>query len=201
MTPSKPVSDLTLRPGDALLVADIQNDFLPGGSLGITGGDEVVPVLLRYIARFHAQGLPIFASRDWHPPHHCSFREEGGQWPVHCVVGSAGAQPPPRFSLPPSTLIIHKATCLDKDAYSVFEGTALETSLRAAGVRRLFVGGLATDYCVLNTVKDALARGFSVFLLVDAIRAVNLHPDDGRKAEEEMMRLGAGPIRCESLTG
>ena len=136
MTPSKPVPDVTLRPGDALLVADIQNDFLPGGSLGIKGGDEVVPVLLRYIAKFHAQSLPIFASRDWHPPHHCSFREQGGQWPVHCVIGSPGAQPPPHFSLPPSTLIIHKATCLDKDAYSVFEGTALETSLRAAGVRR-----------------------------------------------------------------
>lgn len=116
-------------------------------------------------------------------------------------MGSAGAQPPPHFSLPPSTLIIHKATCLDKDAYSVFEGTALETSLRAAGVRRLFVGGLATDYCVLNTVRDAVARGFSVFLLIDGIRAVNLHPEDGRKAEEEMIRLGARPIRCETLAG
>ena len=201
MTISKPVSHLTLRPGDALLVADIQNDFLPGGSLGITEGDEVVPVLLRYIAKFQAQGLPIFASRDWHPPHHCSFQEQGGQWPVHCVMGSSGAQPPPRFSLPPSTQIIHKATCLDKDTYSAFEGTALVTSLRTAGVRRLSVGGLATDYCVLNTVKDALARGFSVFLLVDAIRAVNLRPDDGRKAEEEMIRLGARPIRCENLAG
>jgi len=201
MTISKPVSHLTLRPGDALLVADIQNDFLPGGSLGITEGDEVVPVLLRYIAKFQAQELPIFASRDWHPPHHCSFQEQGGQWPVHCVMGSSGAQPPPRFSLPPSTQIIHKATCLDKDTYSAFEGTALETSLRAAGVRRLSVGGLATDYCVLNTVKDALARGFSVFLLVDAIRAVNLRPDDGRMAEEEMIRLGARPIRCENLAG
>ena len=201
MTISKPVSHLTLRPGDALLVADIQNDFLPGGSLGITEGDEVVPVLLRYLAKFQAQELPIFASRDWHPPHHCSFQEQGGQWPVHCLMGSSGAQPPPRFSLPPSTQIIHKATCLDKDTYSAFEGTALETSLRAAGVRRLSVGGLATDYCVLNTVKDALARGFSVFLLVDAIRAVNLRPDDGRKAEEEMIRLGARPIRCENLAG
>ena len=201
MTISKPVSHLTLRPGDALLVADIQNDFLPGGSLGITEGDEVVPVLLRYIAKFQAQGLPIFASRDWHPPHHCSFQEQEGQWPVHCVMGSSGAQPPTRFSLPPSTQIIHKATCLDKDTYSAFEGTALETSLRAAGVRRLSVGGLATDYCVLNTVKDALARGFSVFLLVDAIRAVNLRPDDGRMAEEEMIRLGARPIRCENLAG
>ncbi|TLY43962.1 MAG: isochorismatase family protein, partial [Nitrospirae bacterium] len=160
-----------------------------------------VPVLLRYIAKFQAQGLPTFASRDWHPPHHCSFQEQGGQWPVHCVMGSSGAQPPPRFSLPPSTQIIHKATCLDKDTYSAFEGTALETSLRAAGVRRLSVGGLATDYCVLNTVKDALARGFSVFLLVDAIRAVNLRPDDGRMAEEEMIRLGARPIRCENLAG
>ena len=201
MTISKPVSHLTLRPGDALLVADIQNDFLPGGSLGITEGDEVVPVLLRYIAKFQAQGLPIFASREWHPPHHCSIQEQGGQWPVHCVMGSSGAQPPPRFSLPPSTQIIHKATCLDKDTYSAFEGTALETSLRTAGVRRLSVGGLATDYCVLNTVKDALARGFSVFLLVDAIRAVNLRPDDGRMAEEEMIRLGARPIRCENLAG
>src|SRR5207249_9871290 len=107
MMPSKPVRDLILHRGDALLVADIQNDFLPGGSLGITGGDEVVPVLLRYIARFQAQGLLIFASRDWHPPHHCSFREQVGQWPAHFVIGSARADALPRFSLSPFTLLSH----------------------------------------------------------------------------------------------
>ncbi|HXF92452.1 MAG TPA: nicotinamidase [Nitrospiraceae bacterium] len=193
------MSTETLQPGDALIVVDVQNDFLPGGALGVPDGDQVVPVLMRYMARFESHGLPIFLSRDWHPPNHCSFREQGGPWPVHCVAGSPGSLPPPGFQAPPSAVVIHKATEPDQDAYSAFQGTSLDEWLRAAGVRRLFIGGLATDYCVLNTVKDARKLGYAVYLLTDGVRAVNVQPDDGRKAEEEMVRLGAVPIRLENL--
>jgi nicotinamidase/pyrazinamidase len=188
-----------LQAGDALLLVDVQNDFLPGGALGVPHGDEIVPVLNRYAAAFYARGLPVFATRDWHPPDHCSFREQGGAWPAHCVAGSKGAEFHPDFHLPPGTVVISKATDPKKEAYSAFEGTTLDERLREAGVRRLFIGGLATDYCVLNTVRDAIAHGYAVVLLMDAIRAVNLKPDDGRQAEEEMVRLGAVPIRWENL--
>ena len=188
-----------LYTGDALLIADIQNDFLPGGALGVKRGDEIVPVLLGYIDRFQSRGLPIFLSQDWHPPNHCSFRGQGGPWPIHCVAGSAGALPPPSFPIPRSATIIHKATLPDKEAYSAFQDTRLHEYLQAACIGRLFIGGLATDYCILNTVKDARVLGYHVCLLTDAIRAVNVAWEDGRKAEEAMVRLGAIPTRLESL--
>jgi nicotinamidase/pyrazinamidase len=196
---SQPASSMSLAADDALLIADIQHDFLPGGALGVAGGDEIIPVLRRYITRFESHGLPIIATRDWHPPNHCSFQERGGIWPVHCVAGSPGAEPPAGVHLPPKTLIIHKATTPDKEAYSAFEGTRLDAELRSAGIRRLFVGGLATDYCVLNTVKDAIRLGYTAVLLVDGIRAVNVHRNDGQAAEEDMIRLGAVPLRFENL--
>lgn len=188
-----------LYAGDALLIADLQNDFLPGGALGIKGGDEIVPVLRGYIDQFHSRGLPIFFSQDWHPPNHCSFREQGGPWPIHCVAGSAGALPPPTFSIPETAIIIRKATLPDKEAYSAFQDTSLHEHLQAAGIGRLFIGGLATDYCVLNTVKDARSLGYHVCLLTDAIKAVNVAWEDGRKAEETMVRLGAIPTSLERL--
>jgi nicotinamidase/pyrazinamidase len=188
-----------LKPDDALLIADVQNDFLPGGALGISGGDEILPVLLSYIGRFQSKGLPIFLTRDWHPVDHCSFRHQGGPWPVHCVAGSPGSLPPPSFEAPSSAVVIYKAIDATQEAYSAFERTPLHRHLQALGVRRLFIGGLATDYCVLNTVKDARALGYEVCLLRDAIRAVNVHPDDGRQAEEHMLGLGAVPVRLEAL--
>src|SRR5207247_4602082 len=175
------------------------DDCLPGGALGVPRGDEVVPVLNRYMAAFRARGLPILASRDWHPAKHCSFLEQGGVWPVHCVVDTKGAEFLPDLHLAPSTIVISKATDPKKDAYSAFEGTALDEHLRKTGVRRLFIGGLATDYCVLNTVRAALKGGYAVCLLMDGIRWVHLKPDEGRKAEEEMISLGAVPIRLENL--
>lgn len=190
---------ISLQSDDALLIADIQNDFLAGGALDIGGGDEVIPILLRYLRRFHTQGLPIFLTRDWHPPDHCSFREQGGLWPVHCVAGSPGSLPPPGFETPASAVIIYKAIDRDQEAYSAFQNTTLDRHLRAIGVRRLFIGGLATDYCVLNTVKDARTSGYEVCLLMDGIKAVNLQPADGRQAEQEMIRLGAVPVRLEML--
>lgn len=189
----------SLTPQDALLIADVQNDFLPGGALGISGGDEIVPVLLAYIHRFQAKGLPIFLSRDWHPPNHCSFHRRGGPWPVHCVAASPGSLAPSSFKAPPSAVLIYKAIDANEEAYSAFEHTTLHRHLQALSVRRLFVGGLATDYCVLNTVKDARALGYEVCLLTDGIRAVNVHPEDGRRAEAQMIRLGAVPMRLEAL--
>ncbi len=185
---------LTLGRGDALIVVDVQNDFLPGGRLAVPRGDEVVAPLNQYLRAFHARGLPIYATRDWHPPDHCSFAPQGGPWPPHCVAGSEGAAFAAGLALPPETVVISKATTAAKDAYSGFEGTDLAARLRAQGVRRAFTGGLATDYCVLNTVRDALEEGFEVYLLTDAIRAVDVKPGDGAQAEAEMRRLGAKPI-------
>jgi nicotinamidase/pyrazinamidase len=183
--------------GDALLIVDVQNDFLPGGALAVKGGDEILPVLHGYVDLFQWHGLPIYWTQDWHPPNHCSFREQGGPWPIHCVAGSAGALPPPSFPIPETAIIIHKATLPEKDAYSAFQETPLHGHLQAASIGQLFIGGLATDYCVLNTVRDARVLGYHVCLLTDAIRAVNADPDDGRKAEEAMIRLGAIPTRLE----
>jgi len=114
-------------------------------------------------------------------------------------VGSPGSLPPSNFQPPASAVLIYKAIDPDKDAYSTLEDTPLDRHLRALRIRRLFIGGLATDYCVLNTVRDARRLGYQVCLLMDGIKAVNLHPDDGRQAEAEMLRLGAVPVRLESV--
>jgi len=190
---------LTLGPGDALIVVDVQNDFLPGGSLAVPEGDAVVAPLNRYAAAFAAKNLPVYATRDWHPANHCSFRAQGGPWPPHCVADTAGAAFAPGLKLPARTTVISKATAADKDAYSGFEGTDLDARLRAQGVKRVFVGGLATDYCVLNTVRDARKLGYDVLLLTDAVRAVNVKPGDGQDAEAEMRRLGARPCTLTAL--
>jgi nicotinamidase/pyrazinamidase len=155
--------------GDALLVVDVQNDFLPGGALGVAGGDEIVPVLNAWLERARQARVPVFATRDWHPPGHCSFRESGGPWPVHCVAGSIGSRFASALALPPLAQVISKATAPDREAYSSFAGTDFARRLAAAGVKRIFIGGLATDYCVVDTTKDALALGYAVVLLLDAV--------------------------------
>ena len=188
-----------LQSDDALIIVDVQNDFLPGGSLAVPHGDEVVPALNRYIRAFGKKKLTVFATRDWHPSNHCSFKAQGGIWPPHCVQRSRGAELALDLQLPQSAVIISKATTLEQDAYSGFEGTDLHDRLQALGVKRLFIGGLATDYCVLNTVKDALSLGYEVYLLEDAIHAVNVQPDDGKKAKDEMIRLGAKLMRVGNI--
>lgn len=177
-------------PGDALVVVDMQNDFVTG-TLAVAGAAEVIEPLNRAIALFGGRGLPVFATRDWHPPDHCSFAPQGGPWPVHCVAGTTGADFVPGLRLPVDAIPVFKATRRDVEAYSTFAGTPLAAELRGRHVRRLFVGGLATDYCVLNTVRDATAEGFEIVVLGDAVRAVNVHEDDGARAEAEMRRLGA----------
>jgi nicotinamidase/pyrazinamidase len=194
-----PSGKITLGAHDALIVVDVQVDFLPGGRLAVPDGDAVVPVLNRYLAAFAARGLPVYATRDWHPADHCSFRARGGPWPPHCIADSPGARFAAGLALPPATTVVSKATTADTDAYSGFEGTDLDARLRTAGVRRVLVGGLATDYCVLNTVRDARRLGYEVCLLRDAIRAVNVQPDDGARAETEMQRLGARPLTLDAL--
>jgi len=185
--------------GDALLVVDVQNDFLSGGNLAVPDGDLVIPVLNQYIAIFSSAGLPTVASRDWHPVNHCSFTEQGGPWPPHCVADTAGADFAAGLSLPETTLVISKAIQPDKDAYSAFDGTNLEQQLRKRKITRIFVGGLATDYCVVSTVRDALALSFRVGLLADAVRGVNIRAGDDHRALAEMQTLGAEMFTLEEL--
>jgi nicotinamidase/pyrazinamidase len=177
--------------GDALLVVDVQNDFLPGGALGVPSGDDVIEPLNRAIGAFERARQPVFYSRDWHPANHCSFRARGGPCPPHCVAGSKGAGFAKKLRVPPGAIVISKATTPERDAHSAFQGTTLSAQLRAAGVRRVFVGGLATDYCVRATVLDARKQGFDVHVLADAVRAVEVEPGDGERALEEMRQSGA----------
>lgn len=190
---------ISLKPGDALIVVDVQNDFLPGGSLAVPDGDEVISVLNEYLAQFETHSLPVFATRDWHPSDHCSFEAQGGVWPVHCVAETDGAHFATQLELPADTMVISKATRADEEAYSGFQGTDLTRQLHEENIERVFIGGLATDYCVLETVRDALAHDFEVVLLTDAIRAVNVESDDGEKAITEMSRSGAQLIRHEQI--
>jgi nicotinamidase/pyrazinamidase len=185
---------INIQEGDALIVVDLQNDFLPGGALAVPDGNQVIPVMNEYMHIFEEKDLPIFATRDWHPPKHSSFRAQGGPWPPHCIQNTEGAEFPTELKLYEDTTIISKATEPKPDAYSGFDRTDLHDRLQNLGVKRLFIGGLATDYCVLNTVKNALSLGYQVYLLKDAIRAVNVQPGDGEKAKEEMVKLGAKPI-------
>jgi nicotinamidase/pyrazinamidase len=191
--------NVTLGSADALLIVDVQRDFLPDGKLGVPDGDAVVPILNRYIETARKKGVPVFASRDWHPEKHCSFKPQGGPWPEHCVAGTVGAQFADGLRLPPDAVVIDKAIREEVDAYSAFSGTTLAGELRTRGIKRVLVGGLATDYCVLNTVRDALREGFQAVLLEDAIRAVNVKPDDGARAEREMEQGGAVPLRYDEL--
>ncbi len=184
---------------DALLIVDVQNDFCPGGALAVTDGDRVVPALNRYIERFQKSRLPIFATRDWHPEKTRHFKAYGGLWPPHCIQGTKGAEFRADLRLPPNAVVVSAGMAADEEGYSGFDGrdekgTALAELLRAQGVGRLFVGGLATDYCVKHTVLDGLKQGFRVVLLEDATRAVNLLPGDGEGAIEAMVQAGAEKI-------
>lgn len=177
--------------GDGLLLVDVQNDFCPGGALPVPEGDRIVPVLNRHIEAAVRAGIPVFASRDWHPAGHCSFKEQGGPWPVHCVQNTWGAEFHPDLKLPESAEILSKGTRVDADSYSAFGGTGLDEKLKARGIRRLWIGGLAQDVCVRATVLDARKLGYEVHVLRDATRPVNVRPDDGERALREMQEAGA----------
>jgi nicotinamidase/pyrazinamidase len=180
-------NDLNLSKDDALIIVDVQRDFCPGGALPVPAGDQVVPVLNEYIKLFKKANARTFATRDWHPPNHISFRAYGGPWPPHCIQNSEGAEFHPDLKLPEDTYIVSKAMDPSKESYSGFDGTLLNATLKERGVTRVFVGGLATDYCVKNTVLDAIERGFETVLLLDAVRGINANLGDAEKAINEMV--------------
>jgi nicotinamidase/pyrazinamidase len=187
----------------ALLIVDVQNDFCPGGALGVPGGDRVVEPLNRAAERFVEAGLPVFASRDWHPAVTRHFSQYGGNWPPHCVQGTLGADFHPALRLPAGTMIISKGASPDLDSYSAFEGaledgTTLGSCLAALGVGHIYVGGLATDYCVRSSALDAVQAGFRVTVLTDGVAGVELKPGDSAQALEEMARAG---VRLATVDG
>ncbi|GIX21596.1 MAG: bifunctional pyrazinamidase/nicotinamidase [Gammaproteobacteria bacterium] len=181
-----------LQKEDALLIVDVQNDFMPGGALPVPEGDRIVPVLNRWIEAARRAGAWVIASRDWHPRFHVSFREQGGPWPEHCVQDTPGAAFHPGLALGPETIVVSKGTRFDRDAYSAFQDTGLEVFLRTRGVRRLWIGGLAQDVCVLHTVLDACRHGFETHWIRDATRPVSA--ESGPKAEKDMARAGARAV-------
>ncbi len=189
---------MEIRKGDALVIVDVQNDFLPGGALAVPEGDAVIAPLNRAIHLFHEKGLPIIATRDWHPENHCSFEKQGGPWPSHCVQNTHGAAFAEALALPEDALIVSKAFLPDKEAYSGFEGEPkLADWLREHGISRVFVGGLATDYCVRATALDARKAGFDVVLLRDAVRGVA--PETTDKALAEMQAAGVEMTTSKEL--
>jgi nicotinamidase/pyrazinamidase len=195
----KSTDKIELGKGDALVIIDIQNDFLPSGSLAVPEGEQVIPVLNGYIDRFIERQLPVLTTRDWHPSNHCSFIQQGGPWPEHCIAGTRGAEFASDLHLPASVKIFSKATDADQDSYSDFANPTFKEQLDNMEVRRLFIGGLATEYCVLNTVLDALNYHYKVLLLTDAIRAIDVRPQDGENAINEMIQKGAIPITLSMI--
>lgn len=184
------------RAKTALIAVDVQNDFLPDGALGVPSGDQVVEPLLDAANEVDL----VVASRDWHPGDHMSFEANGGIWPVHCVAETEGAALHPEIEAI-ADIIIDKATETEVDAYSAFQGTGLAELLRDAGVERVLVGGLATDYCVKATALDGIEAGFEVEVLADAARAVNVNPGDGEAALREVAQAGAEVRRGDLIAG
>jgi len=183
--------DLNITDKDVLIIADVQKDFLPGGALGIKNGDQIIPALNDYIDIFKKAKAKIVASRDWHPPNHVSFKEQGGQWSPHCVQETDGAQFSPNLKLPNDVTIISKATDPNKEAYSVFDSTGLADQLKAQGITRIFIGGLATDYCIVNSVVDAKNAGLDSVVLADATCGIDATPGDVDRAFKKMAANGA----------
>ena len=181
---------------DALILVDVQKDFCTGGKLAVPDGDQIVPVLNQYMEEFKSAHLPVFVTRDWHPAETIHFNTGGGVWPPHCIQGTTGAEFHSDLALYKDVVIISSGTRPDEQGFSGFEGKdsqgkPLLDLLRQHDVDRLFVGGLATDYCVRSTVLDALRLGFRVVLIKDAIRGVDLKSGDSQRAIEEMIREGA----------
>ncbi|WP_447970335.1 isochorismatase family protein [Nitrospira sp. M1] len=175
----------------ALLLIHLQNDFFPGGALAVTHSDQILPPINQYIAYFQHHGATIMATRDWHPPNHCSFQEQGGPNPVHCIQGSRGAQFHADLHLPTGSLIISGATNPKKEVYSGFDGTSLADYLEDQGAKTIYVVGLATEYWVKHTVLDGIKLGLHAVVLEDGIRGMNSKPDDSEQALQEMTAAGA----------
>jgi nicotinamidase/pyrazinamidase len=188
----------------ALVIVDVQNDFCPGGALGVKEGDKIISVLNQYIDYFYQKGLPVFASRDWHPPKTKHFKKYNGNWPSHCVQNTKGAQFRDSLQLPKRTIIISKGISPDSEGYTIFQGedaqgVTFEELLNEESIEQLYLGGIATDFCVKASVLDGLRKGYEIKLLVDAIAGVNLKPGDSRAAIEEMTTAGAQKITIDDL--
>lgn len=180
----------------ALVIVDVQNDFFPGGTLPVPEGDKVVPLLNDYINKFQKADIIIYASRDWHPEKTKHFKTFGGVWPPHCVQRTKGAEFHPGLKLPKEAIILTKGEDPNEDSYSGFQAKTKENksfadSLKEKGIEHLYIGGLATDYCVRATVLDALKQGFKVTILMDAIKGVDIRAGDSAKAIKEMEKAGA----------
>jgi nicotinamidase/pyrazinamidase len=180
----------------ALLIVDVQNDFCPGGTLAAPGGDRIVPALNRYLAEARARDMPVYASRDWHPAVTSHFKAHGGEWPPHCIQGTAGAQFHPDLKLPGDAVVISKGEAPDRPGYSAFDGHTVEgktllEDLRDRHIGRVYVAGIATDYCVKATALDALDAGLQVRVLSNAITAIDVRPGDAGRALDEMSKAGA----------
>ncbi|MFH1413705.1 MAG: bifunctional nicotinamidase/pyrazinamidase [Candidatus Omnitrophota bacterium] len=190
----------------ALLIVDVQNDFCPGGALAVPGGDKIVSKLNRYIKIAAKKKFPIFASRDWHPVRSAHFKDFGGVWPVHCIQNTKGAAFHLDLKLPKEAILLYKGMDPAVDSYSVFQaedfsGTDFINLLKKLGINELYIGGLATDYCVKSSVLDALKFKFKVKLLLDAIKGVDLKTGDSKKAIKEMLKKGAKKITLKNMEG
>lgn len=188
---------LTVGPDDALIVVDVQHDFLPGGALAVASGERIFGPIDALAPRFRR----VYATRDWHPPDHSSYAAYGGPWPVHCVAGTRGAAFDARLDLRKVDAVIDKGVDRATDGYSGFAATSLASDLRVHGVRRVFVCGLATDYCVKATALDAQAAGFTTVVIADASAAVNVQPGDEARALDELRAAGIDVVQSEDITG
>ncbi|MFH1853921.1 MAG: bifunctional nicotinamidase/pyrazinamidase [Candidatus Omnitrophota bacterium] len=187
-----------------LLIVDVQNDFCPGGALGIKDGDKIIPFINKYIKIFASKRLPIFSSRDWHPKKTAHFKKFGGVWPQHCIQDTKGAAFHPKLRLPKEAILLYKGMDPEKDSYSAFQaqdenGMSLVNLLKILDIKELYIAGLATDYCVKFTAHDAIMEGFKVKILLDAIKGVNLKPDDSEIAIREMVKIGAKKITLKDM--
>jgi len=188
----------------ALLIVDVQNDFCPGGALGVPEGDKIVPVINKYIRIFTQKKLPIFATRDWHPVRSKHFKDFGGLWPVHCLGNTRGAAFHPDLKLPQDAILLYKGMDPQEDCYSSFSaqdlsGQPLFKLLKRMGVTEIYIAGLATDYCVKYTAIDALKHGFKVKILLDAVKGVNLKINDSAGAIKKITKMGAKKVKLADL--
>jgi len=193
-----------MKPKKALLVVDAQNDFCPGGALGVPEGDKIIPKINQYVKVFQKKKLPIFVSRDWHPARTKHFKDFGGIWPVHCIQNTKGAAFHPRFKMPKEAHFLYKGMNPDQDSYSVFQaeddmGMSFVKLLNLMKIGELYIAGLATDYCVKFTALDALKQGYKVKVLIDAIKGVDLKPSDSQKAIKEIVKKGAKKITLKDM--
>ncbi|MBC7323552.1 MAG: nicotinamidase [Acetomicrobium sp.] len=188
---------LSIKKKDALIIVDLQVDFCPGGNLPVPEGDEIVPIANKLVEHFERQEGQIVFSRDWHPDKHMSFKECGGPWPAHCVQNTRGAEFHHDLFIPPSAIVVSKATEPLKEAYSAFDGTRLSETLHEAGIERVFICGLATDVCVKSTALDAIKLGYDTYVIQDASRGIT--KESVEQSLKEMKNVGVKIIESRQI--